>query len=118
MICNKKGLTPIPGGNTYALSFQFMDGDNPVVLPQDYDLIVGIYDLYENLLKKGSYLEGSITLLPNNIYKLSVTHEESKKMEGQVIMEVTVANASRTVVAHSKDTVTIKVEYRRNNKLL
>ena len=108
----------IQQGDTFSLVFQYKEDNIAMALPQGYDLIVGIYDQMNRLLKSASVSDGTIIENPNDTYSLPITHEECMKMIGQVTIELTIVDAERNIVDHASDIVMMSLEPRRNNALL
>ena len=108
----------IQQGDTFLLNFEYKEDDIPAVLPEGYDLIAGIYDEKDTLIQSGKLSEGTIRLLENGLYQMTVTHESSLRIKDRVVLELTITDSELTVVDHASDVVYINGDYRRNNMLL
>lgn len=107
---------PVQQGDSFNLTVQYKEDGTATALPQGYDMIVGFYDSMGRMVKHSSLWDGTIVYNQNNTYTLSVTHEESMMMMGDISLEFTIRDLHN--VDHASDIIVIPFEPRKNNSLI
>jgi len=116
--CN--GMENIGGfqtGDTVPLQLKYMDEDGVIPIDEGYDVLVAFYDYKRNLITKGSISDGRLTFVDDH-YEILIDHEESMKMIGKVVVEITVYKHDTSNVDHSDKLFSMAFDNRENNKLI
>lgn len=104
-------------GDTVPLQLKYMDEDGVITIDEGYDVLVAFYDYKRNLIAKGSISDGRLLFVDDH-YEILIDHEESMKMMGKVIVEITVYKPDASNVDHSDKIFSMTFENRENNKLI
>lgn len=118
--CNCNGGSsevPLRQGEVFWLAFAYGEDDEQMQLPEGCGFLIGLYDSQDNLVASFKSSEGQV-VENEGIYRIKITHEISKKIVGDVYMEITVYKPDLSVVDHATDIVKLIFAQRRNNKLL
>lgn len=108
-------------GATYKLRFTYRKNGYQSVVPEGYDLIVGVYTTKGKLVLSAKLSDGDIVRdakVDEPIYIWEVSHEDSVNLVGAYNVEVTVVDDELTEVYHSTSIVTLDFVERHNNQLL
>lgn len=108
-------------GSTYKLRFTYRKNGIQSVVPEGYDLIVGVYTTKGKLVLSAKLSDNDIIRDPNAvepIYIWQVSHEDSVNLVGAYNVEVTVVDDQLTEVYHCTSLVTLDFVERHNNQLL
>ena len=108
----------IQQGDTFSLQFEYKEDDVPLVIPEGYDLICGIYDSMGALIQYGKISEGTVVPYENGTYLIEISHESSMRMVGEVSIELTLVDTDGRFVDHASDIVYMSAEPRNNNQLI
>ena len=117
--CNYIGSSEIreQQGGVFWLAFAYSEDNEQIQLPEGCGFLIGLYDMNGGLVASFKSSEGQVEY-NDGIYLIKITHDISKKIVGEVLMEITVYSQDLTVVEHTTDIVRIVFDQRRNNKLL
>lgn len=112
---------PITQGSTYKLRFTYRKNGIQSVIPEGYDLIVGVYTtkgkpVLSAKLSNGNIIRDASAVEPIYIWKVS--HEDSVNLVGAYNVEVSVVDEQLTEVYHCTSLVTLDFAERHNNQLL
>ena len=110
-------MLPVQRGGVFWLAFAYGEDDEQKQLPEGCGFLIGLWDNNGNLVASFKSSEGEV-IENDGIYRIKITHEVSKKIVGEVSMEITIYKPDLTVVDHATDIVRIIFDDRRNNKLL
>lgn len=104
-------------GDTVPLQLKYMEDGTAIPVEEGYDVLVAFYDYKRNLITKGSISDGRLVFNEDH-YDMVIYHDESLKMVGKVIVEVTIHKEDNSDVDHSDKMFTMTFEDRENNKLI
>lgn len=117
--CNNVGSSMLQEqqGGVFWLAFAYSEDNEQIQLPEGCGFLIGLWDANGELVASFKSSEGQV-VYNEGIYRIKITHEISKKIVGEVTMEITVYSQDLSVVDYTTDNVRIIFDQRRNNKLL
>lgn len=113
------------------INFSFQQGNNVLLelthilddvvqnIETGYDILYGIYDYQENTIVAGRYSDENSRITRNavGVYYLQFSHEDTKSLVGDYVLELSVVGAENSEVCHANQLIYIQFEARKNNRL-
>ena len=99
----------VMAGDTFSIVYKHKPNGVLSDLPEGYDYMIGLRQEGGQSVMTFSYQNGDITNEETGIYRWEITHELSKSLKGNIIVEMVIYSRYASFVKHCTEPIKLKV---------
>ena len=99
----------VVAGDTFPITYTHKSNGVVADLPEGYDYMIGLRKEGEDAVTVFSYQNGDIKNTGTGIYRWEIRHELSKKLKGNIMVEMVIYSRDASVVKHCSEPVVLEV---------
>lgn len=96
-------------GDTFPIVYKHKVNGTIVDLPEGYDYMIGLRQEGSQNVTTFSYLKGDITPDGIGTYRWEISHELSKSLKGDIVVEMVIYNSDGSFVKHCSEPIMLTV---------
>ena len=99
----------VMAGDTFPIVYKHKPNGELADLPEGYDYMIGLHQDGSNAVTTYSYQNGDITNPETGIYRWEISHELSKSLKGNIIVEMVIYSRDASFVKHCSEPIKLVV---------